>query len=496
MTGRSGTSELQGVSATGSGDNVGVGASSSVLEKQVSLAELVEIESFRDVMRSFADLYRVGVKVFDASGNKMVDIRVASGTFCGYLFEHGGTRQMCTSLVMALKNDPFPEKDGVEIPRVVNCFSGLRYVVMPLHYEGDLMGRLIFGPYLPDEASGPDERLYQIAPTLEKEKLEEYIRPIRQSGDELVSKALVQLQRVIEVILFTSFRAMLTSQMHIESVTASYQELQGKNRKLSDNNERLKELDKMKSNFLATVSHELRTPLTSVIGYSEMLLEGMAGGLNDEQTEYIGTIMEKGESLLAMISQILDLSRVESGNLRVRKSDFVVGDVLKHSTTSVLPQAAKKSIELVVEIAEDLPGYHGDKDKIGQVAVNLLGNAVKFTPEKGTITMRAMRWTGVRHTPIETDSADHGAGALFDLGEEQFIRFEVQDTGIGIPQDRVEKVFDRFFQVDNTSTREYGGTGLGLSICKSFIEGHGGDIWAESVEGKGTTFFVLLPIPD
>lgn len=468
-------------------------AEESILQRRVTLAELIELESFREVMRSFCDLYRVGVKVFDAEGTKLVDIRVGNGPFCGYVFEYGPSRQACTKLVSGLKNDPFDVVNGQEVPRIVNCFSGLRYVVIPLEYEGDPMGRLIFGPYMPPQLRGPSEQLYQIEPRLERRKAEELIRSVRQAPDELVSKVLVQLQRVIEIILFTSYRALLTSQMHIESVTASYHELQDKNRTLREANERLKELDKLKSNFLATVSHELRTPLTSVIGYSEMLLEGMAGKLNDEQREYVKTIMEKGESLLELISQILDLSRIESGNLRLHMTDFSVQDMLRSATTSIVPQAQKKGISLDVRIADDLGYYHGDRDKIGQVVVNLLGNAVKFTPQGGRISLTAEKWVGPRRQ-LQDAGSDDGASALFDLPEETFLRIVVEDTGIGIPPDKLDRIFERFFQVDSSSTREFGGTGLGLSIVKSFVEGHKGEIFAESEMGKGSRFTVLLPI--
>lgn len=468
-------------------------ADDSILQKRVTLAELIELDSFRDVMKSFCDLYRVGVKVFDEEGTKLVDIRVGNGPFCGYLFEHGASRQACTQLVSGLKNDALETRGGQPIPRLVDCFSGLRYVVIPLVYEGDLMGRLIFGPFLPPNAQGPAEQLYQLEPRLDREKAATLIRSVRQAPDELVAKVLQQLQKVMEVILFTSYRALLTSQMHIESVTASYQELQEKNRVLSEANERLQELDKMKSNFLATISHELRTPLTSVIGYSEMLLEGMAGDLNEEQHEYVKTIMTRGESLLGMISQILDLSRIESGHLRLNFADFRVSETLQSTVSSVLPQAQKKSLHLDVDVPSDLGMYRGDREKISQVVVNLLGNAVKFTPAEGRVALRVDRWTGPRRNG-KTDDNDHGAGDLFDLDDETFLRIIVEDSGIGIPAEKVGRVFDRFYQVDNSSTREYGGTGLGLSIVKSFVDGHGGEIWCESDTGKGARFTVLLPV--
>lgn len=460
----------------------------SILQKDVALVDLIDAESFKDVMSAFADLYRVGIKVFDAHGNKLVDIRVGNSQFCGYLWEFGGTRQACTKLVTGLKNDAFPMKDGVEVSRLVDCFSGLRYIVVPLHYEGDLMGRLIFGPYMPQALPEPAPALYQIESKIDRTRATKLVEAVRRAPDELVVKLLTQVQRVVEVLVFTSYRAMLTSQMHIESVTASYQELEQKNRTLKENNERLQELDKLKSNFLATVSHELRTPLASVIGYSEMLLEGMAGPMTDEQRDYVRTIMDKGESLLGLISQILDLSRIESGNLRLNMSDFSLKELLKSSSTSVIPQCQKKQITLETDVAAELPYLRGDRDKIGQVLVNLLGNAMKFTPQGGKITVRAHVWTGPRR-----NSAGDVAASMFELQDETFVRIQVTDTGVGIPKDKVEKVFDRFYQVDNSSTREFGGTGLGLSIVKSFVEAHKGDIFCESEVGKGSTFTVLLP---
>jgi len=468
----------------------------SILQRRITLTQLVDLQSFREVMKSFSDLYRVGIKVFDVEGSKLVDIRVASSGFCGYLFEHHETRKLCTTLVTALKNDPIDDlalttTSSEPKARTVDCFSGLQYVILPISYEGDVLGRVIFGPYLPAKLSGPSDDLVRIEPKLDRTKLLTLIDPVRRAPPSMVDKVLEQLQKIIDVIIFTSYRALLTSQMHIESVTSSYHELQEKNRTLKDANDRLQELDKMKSNFLATVSHELRTPLTSVIGYSEMLLEGMAGGLNDEQRDYVKTIMDKGETLLNLISQILDLSRIESGNLTIKKSVFDVPDAMKKATSSVLPQAQKKKLQLDVKIAPELPRFLGDKEKIAQVVVNLMGNAVKFTPEGGRVSLHVERVMAPSRSKGSDD--DTGASALFDLAEEPFLRIVVEDTGVGIPKDKLTAVFERFFQVDNTSTREHGGTGLGLSIVKSFVEGHDGTITLDSDTGKGARFTVLLP---
>jgi signal transduction histidine kinase len=376
---------------------------------------------------------------------------------------------------------------------VVNCFSGLRYVVQPVVHEGDYLGRIIFGPFVPQETARPNPLLRQWEPKLDDARLMELMAPVRKAPDDVINKVIEQMQKVIAVILYTSYRAAMVSGMHIESVTASYQELIEKNRRMEEQNERLKELDKMKSNFLATVSHELRTPLTSIIGYSEMLLEGMAGNLDPQQREYVQTIMEKGESLMKLITSILDLSRIESGNLKLHLSDVDLYAATKAGMSSVLPQANKKKVHLKTEMDPGLPRVTGDEDKVKQILINLLGNAVKFTPENGTVTLRVKNYFGARkHQRGGNDST--GAAALFAIPEEDFVRLEVEDTGPGIPEDLLEKVFERFYQVDSSSTRAHGGTGLGLSIVKSFAEAHKGDVWVESNAGTGCRFVVLFPV--
>ncbi len=479
------------MSGAPSPDHTG-GTLESVLQDDIRLAEVLDPESFREVMTSFADLYRIGIRVYDIDGRKLCDVRVASGPLYAYLFQFGPTRRKITDLVETLKRSPFPLRDGVEMPRLVTCFTGLHYVLVPVLQEGRLLGRLIFGPYLPTTTPDTDESLYALDERIERAEVERLTRAVRRAPNDIVAKVLRQLQKIMDVIVFTSYRSMVTSKLHIESVTSAYNELQEKNTSLGEANERLQELDKMKSNFLATVSHELRTPLTSVIGYSEMLLEGLAGELTDEQHEYVQTIMNKGETLLELISQILDLSRIESGHLRISREEFSIAEALEQAMTSVLPQAQKGQLTLDVQIDNDLPLYLGDRDKIRQIVVNLLGNAVKFTPDGGTITLTADLHSGSRREkPKEED--DFGASELFDLDEEEFVRITVQDTGIGIAKDKLPHVFERFYQVDNTSTREYGGTGLGLSIVKSFVDAHDGEIWVESDSGQGTRFTILLP---
>ncbi|MFH1811992.1 MAG: ATP-binding protein [Pseudomonadota bacterium] len=462
----------------------------SILQRQIRLVDLVEPESFREVIKSFADLYGIGIKVYDAGGTKVADVRLGEASLCSYLFGFAETRQACTRHVSSLKSTGLADVvDGV---RVSDCVSGLRYAVVPLSYDGDLLGRLIFGPFWPREAPGPAAALFELQPDLDRGEIDRMADVYRTASDEGVRHMLGQLKSVIDVILYTSYRALLTSSMHVESVTANYHEIIEKNRQLTETTERLKELDRLKSNFLAVVSHELRTPLTSVIGYAEMLLEGMAGELNPEQRDYTSTIMEKGESLLQMISSLLDISRIESGKLKMMWSDVSLGEVAAAAVSTVLPLISKKKIQFIQLLQDNLPTLHCDREKLKQILINLLANAVKFTPVEGQVKLEIDRTLCLRRHPVRVGETE--PTSIFDEVEEDFIRFRVTDSGIGIAADHQERVFESFYQVDSSSTREYGGTGLGLSIVKNFVEGHGGDVWVESTPGEGATFQVLLPL--
>jgi two-component system, NarL family, sensor histidine kinase BarA len=457
----------------------------SILERRVALAELLDLQAFRDVCASFVDLYKIGIKIFDGDGTKLVDIRVGNGDWCGYIYQNRTGRTMCTGLVTKIKQFDYPGLGNGEIVEQ-ECFSGLKYVIMPITYGGDMLGRVIYGPFLPQTLVEPGPEVRAFGEGFDPGQLWGYGAKIRRAPDETIIKILTNFRSVVDSITFVAIKALMTQQLHLESITASYNELSSANRALRDSVERLKELDRLKSNFLAMISHELRTPLTSVIGYSEMLLEGMAGDISGEQRDYIGTIKDKGESLLELIGSLLDISKIEAGAFKLNVGEFELADVIEGATTSVIPQAQKKNIKLDIEKVGDLPRLKGDRDKVRQAIVNLLGNAVKFTPSGGSIAMNVRVWEGPRRY-----SGDQGR---FGVADERFLKIEVQDNGIGIPQDKLMLIFNAFYQVDNSITREYGGTGLGLSIVKRFIEAHRGEVWVDSVENVGTTFSLLLPL--
>jgi signal transduction histidine kinase len=245
----------------------------------------------------------------------------------------------------------------------------------------------------------------------------------------------------------------------------------------------LRELDQLKSNFLATVSHELRTPLTSVIGFSEMLLEGLAGSLNDEQAEYVRTILARGEELLELITQILEMSQLEFGALRLDLQRAALPELADRAIEAVRLHAEAAKVELINAI-EGVPAVLVDPDKMQRVLVNLLGNAVKFS-QAGSVRITA----GL--APIRRPFREE---TLFGEEDSDAVRVTVTDTGMGIAPEQLSKVFEAFYQVDASPTRRHGGAGLGLSIVKNLVRAHGGEVWAESQIGLGTAVHFTVPL--
>ena len=235
------------------------------------------------------------------------------------------------------------------------------------------------------------------------------------------------------------------------------------------------------------MSHELRTPLTSIIGYSEMLESGIAGDLQSEQLEFVETIRTKGEQLLALITSLLDLSKLEQGVLRLDAIPLNVAAIVEDIAKTFHPHAVKKGITIDSHVGEGLPQVIGDAMRMKQILSNLAENAIKFTPAGGTVTFAA--------EAREMEDED-GLGAALMAEPRRGVAFLVRDSGQGMPKAELPRIFDAFYQVDGGSTREHGGTGLGLSIVKRLVDAHHGTITVDSEPGEGTEFVVLIPEPE
>jgi two-component system, NarL family, sensor histidine kinase BarA len=284
------------------------------------------------------------------------------------------------------------------------------------------------------------------------------------------------LADVLGLVLHHAHARHLTSAAHEAAVRAAYDELSAKNRRLLVAVDRLQEVDRIKSNFLATVSHELRTPLTSVIGYTEMLLEGLAGPLGAEQKEYLSTILAKADQLLGLITAVLDASLLESGRTPGSMEQVALDEMVASVVAAFAPQAHKRTIAIDVHAAA-LRAF-GDRRQIRQVLWQLVSNAVKFTPDAGRIDIE------VKLGAVGPGERRRGAHVV------------VRDSGIGIPGEQLAHIFEPFYQVDQSSTRAFGGTGLGLALAKAYVEAQGGRIWVDSTPGLGSTFTVSFPLAD
>ncbi|HEY8089847.1 MAG TPA: ATP-binding protein, partial [Polyangiaceae bacterium] len=334
----------------------------------------------------------------------------------------------------------------------------------------------------------PPATLLGVDPGIAAPRAKELLARMPKAKAETVTRIATHLKSALDLILFSGHKAHVTSTMHLASVRESYRQLEEKTARLQEAFDRLKELDRLKSNFLATVSHELRTPLTSIIGYSEMLAEGLAGELKPEQHEFVKTIHQKGEQLLSLIMGLLDLGKLESGTMRMQVRTIRVEAVLGEVVSTLTPTARKKGVTLGLDLGGDLVDLRGDPERLRQVFINLVENSIKFTPAGGAVTLRTRM--------VEDDGQEAEAEGLSLLAPTRtMVEVRVEDTGIGIPAKEKPRVFDAFYQVDSSSTREYGGTGLGLSIVKRLVEAHSGTIHIEDNEPKGTAFVVRLPQP-
>ena len=265
--------------------------------------------------------------------------------------------------------------------------------------------------------------------------------------------------------LITSFNEMMSTISDTEKTLET--KVTERTRELESAKRRAEESDHLKSAFLASMSHELRTPLNSIIGFSGILLQEKVGPLNEEQRKQLNIVKGSSSHLLDLINDVLDISKIESGHLKISPESFNLELWAGMAVSALKPLADKKGLALHHEIEADLPEVFGDKRRIEQILINLINNAIKFT--------------------------DSGGVNVYCYADEAFLVMKVVDTGIGIKEEDFDTIFSTFRQVEREATKNIEGTGLGLSICKKLAELMGGSIRVESTVGKGSSFTVRLP---
>ncbi|OHB35816.1 MAG: hypothetical protein A2Y08_02275 [Planctomycetes bacterium GWA2_40_7] len=331
---------------------------------------------------------------------------------------------------------------GDALPRSIGCF--------PIVLQERLLGVLV----LASLKDYPDEMI-------------EFVNTVSQQLAVAVSnlQAYQLIQRQTEELQQKNEE--LASQN--EELHSQAEELRVQQVALEEKNREVDMANRAKSDFLANMSHELRTPLNSIIGFSEVLEDQSFGTLNEKQKKYVQNIHTSGMHLLQLINDILDLSKVEAGKIQLQYEEFSLPEILHDIKSLIKTQADKKNILFGIETDERVISIGADKQKFKQIMLNLLSNAVKFTPKGGKITVSVQSVNGCT-------------------------QISVSDTGIGIKQENIGRIFEKFQQIDSKTAREYGGTGLGLALSRKFVEMHGGKIWVESEYGKGSTFTFTIPL--
>jgi signal transduction histidine kinase len=283
-------------------------------------------------------------------------------------------------------------------------------------------------------------------------------------GSFLLRRSVVQPFTEKEIALLQTFADQAV--IAIEN-TRLFEEVQARTRELAKTVEDLEIASQHKNQFVANMSHELRTPLAAILGYAELIQEGFYGALPEKSLDALTRIRSNGKHLLGLINTVLDIAKIESGQFTLNMTEYAIESVVETVRAATESLAQNKKLTLTTSVDKSLPVGLGDEQRLTQVLLNLVGNAIKFT-DAGEVIIAA--------------GARNGHFAV-----------SVTDTGPGIPLDQQGRIFDQFHQVDSSLTKAKGGTGLGLAIAKQIVEMHGGRIWVVSTPGKGSTFQMELP---
>lgn len=460
------------------------------MDPPLSLESLVDRAQLRASLDPLWVLTRVPMRVFASDGTTFLSLEDPYGppAICQYVDAFELSRTSCEELVQLTRSKPLSRGERASH----TCFTGAEYRSSDLQVDGRSIGRLLIGPFRPAEVTKADPFFAGLDRRIDAEFADREFARLPQLTDEHVDAIVRGARSTIEAFATRARDLAVLRAVQSAAQHGPAEELARKNDELERANAHLRELDRVKGNFLATISHELKTPLTSILGYAEMLSENIGGVLAEEQRGFVAVISDRARQLLAMITSIIELARMDQGRLRAHATAVSVTDLAREVADTFVPAARKKKISLETVIDDSAPAARADGGYLRQVLHNLVDNAMKFTPEGGTVSI-AVRPT----TAALVDPTDELVGLAVLARTQPAVEIRVSDTGVGIPESERGRVFDAFYQVDTGVARQFGGAGLGLAIVRRIVDGLGGIVRAEdTATGRGVAMVVVLPAAD
>lgn len=445
------------------------------LENTVTLGEVVHRDQdlYDEVCSNYGDLFGIAIQLLDDGGNRLIGV-TATNPLCKKAFTISKCRTACQKIINSIRQ----EAPTFRTVTKKTCFCGAQYRIAPVHHETDVIGKLVLGPFRTAQLKdAPKPLLDLIGGPQNKAEWLPRMKAFPKLDGSLAEKIAHNLASVIEVMAFIGFKGQMTTDMHVLSTSEAYAELAAKNEELKQQAQVLRRRADLRTDFLSMMSGRLKAPLTNIIGYTEMLLEGLSGEVNDDQRMFLQTVMDYSEQMFSMVQTMDELSQIQRGQVETIPDVTDPVEMLQgvYETGRKLGNLHDVTVEF--SATANLPPLWIDEVKAISAIKRIVENAVMFTPAGGRVLISAN---------VTPDGAETQGGS--------FVSVAIADNGVGISQDDLPRVFEPFFTVGQSASVDATGGGIGLTIAKAYIEADGGKVKVKSKPGKGSTFFVYLPI--